>query len=130
MLLRNTLTGYLHEVPDYQLGYWGEVPEQLYGVGQVIYDGLGNPVGLPFLAPIAAALAPMAEKIVGGLLSPPRPPQPPPPPPPAPAPAALAPMPGPYPMPYPMPGAPMAPYPPPMPGMPMPYSRYFRRRRR
>jgi hypothetical protein len=39
-------------------------------------------------------------------------------------------MPGPYPMPYPMPGAPMAPYPPPMPGMPMPYSRYFRRRRR
>lgn len=35
MLVRNAYTGALHEVPD----------QQLYEVGEPVYDGLGNPVG-------------------------------------------------------------------------------------
>ena len=38
------------------------------GEGQVLYDGFGNPVGLPFLAPIASALAPMAAKALPGVV--------------------------------------------------------------
>ena len=53
MLVQDTLTGYLHEVPDAQLygAQYGEYPEPM---GEVVYDGFGNPVGLPFLAPLAA----------------------------------------------------------------------------
>ena len=40
MLVQDTLTGNLHEVPDHLSGYAD------YGAGdQVLYDGLGNPVG-------------------------------------------------------------------------------------
>jgi hypothetical protein len=69
MLVQDTLTGYLHEVPDSQAygGYLGELPDQM-GEGQVLYDGFGNPVGLPFLAPIASALAPMAAKALPGVV--------------------------------------------------------------
>jgi hypothetical protein len=67
MLAQDPLTGYLHEVPDSTYGYgYAEYPD--IGEAPVAYDGLGYPVGLPFLAPIAAALAPMAAKAVGGLI--------------------------------------------------------------
>jgi len=43
MLIQDTLTGYLHEVPD----------SQLYEASQVVYDGLGNPLGIfPFVSNI------------------------------------------------------------------------------
>jgi hypothetical protein len=74
MLVQDMLTGRLHEVPDQSYGSnfagygnpygdtWGE-PQQQYG--QVLYDGLGNPVG--FLPGIASLLAPLATKAVGAL---------------------------------------------------------------
>jgi hypothetical protein len=67
MLVQDTLTGYLHEVPDSPAygAYLGEPPEQ---TGEVVYDGLGNPVGLAFLAPLAAKLAPMALKRLPGII--------------------------------------------------------------
>jgi hypothetical protein len=70
MLAQDSL-GYVHEVPDYQVGYGlaeypdgsvAEVPMALDGYGG--YGGYGSPMGLPFLAPIAAALAPMAARIL------------------------------------------------------------------
>jgi hypothetical protein len=67
MLVQDTLTGYLHEVPDSQL-YEPEYAEYPETVGEVVYDGFGNPVGLPFLAPIAAALAPAAAKALPGVV--------------------------------------------------------------
>jgi hypothetical protein len=67
MLVQDTLTGYLHEVPDSQL-YEPEYAEYPEPVGEVVYDGFGNPVGLPFLAPIASALAPMAAKALPGVV--------------------------------------------------------------
>ena len=81
MLIQDRLTGHLHEIPDQlyrpHLGeygqlyepQWGEYP-QGYGyspqrVGsQVLYDGLGNPVGL---FPLLTALAPLAAKVLPGL---------------------------------------------------------------
>ena len=68
MLVQDTLTGYLHEVPDTQLYEtdYSEYPEPL---GEVLYDGFGNPVGLPFLAPLAAALAPLAAKALPAIAS-------------------------------------------------------------
>src|SRR5262245_21910859 len=74
MLVQDMLTGRLHEVPDHSYGSnlggyghpygdtWGEPPQQY---GQVLYDGLGNPVG--FLPGIASLLAPLATKAVGAL---------------------------------------------------------------
>jgi hypothetical protein len=67
MLVQDTLTGYLHEVPDSQL-YEPEYAEYPEPMGEVVYDGFGNPVGLPFLAPIASALAPMAAKALPGVV--------------------------------------------------------------
>jgi hypothetical protein len=70
MLAQDSL-GYVHEVPDFQVGYGlaeypdgsvAEVPMALDGYGG--YGGYGSPMGLPFLAPIAAALAPMAAKFL------------------------------------------------------------------
>ena len=64
MLVQDTLTGYLHEVPDAQLygAQYGEYPEPM---GEVVYDGFGNPVGLPFLAPLAAKVLPaIAAKVI------------------------------------------------------------------
>jgi hypothetical protein len=52
MLAQDPVTGQLYEVPDnqpYGTGY-AEAPTMMY-------DGLGNPVGWAFLAPLAAKLA-------------------------------------------------------------------------
>src|SRR5215475_11298048 len=78
MLIQDALTGYLHEIPDHQYGsylgeygqlyepQWGEYPQGYgyspqYGAGQVVYDGLGNPVGM---FPLLTALAPLAAKVL------------------------------------------------------------------
>ena len=72
MLYQDTLTGMLHEVPDsqvYGLGY-GEDP---YGVGeaQMVYDGLGNPLGFSFkrafssIGKFISKAAPFATAILG-----------------------------------------------------------------
>lgn len=68
MLVRDPYSGYLHEVPTYG-GYSGygyaeapfeEAPDlSEYEMGQVVYDGLGNPVGLlPALLPLIASALP------------------------------------------------------------------------
>ena len=87
MLIRDQF-GYFHEIPDARFGGWGN-----HGLGEVVYDGLGNPVGaFPFLAalaPLAAKILPMVSSILPGLApaSPSAPPpspapsEPPPPPP-------------------------------------------------
>jgi hypothetical protein len=67
MLVQDTLTGYLHEVPESQL-YEPEYAEYPGPMGEVAYDGFGNPVGLAFLAPLAAKLAPMALARLPGIL--------------------------------------------------------------
>src|SRR5215510_12394689 len=75
MLIQDSLTGRLHEVPDQlyrsYLGECGRVYGQQYPQGyghsphyvqgQVVYDGLGNPVGI---APLLAMLAPLAAKVL------------------------------------------------------------------
>ena len=107
MLVRDMLTGYLHEVPDAQLyGLSG-----IDGLDQVLYDGLGNPLGFFFLPKLISG----AAKVIGGLIGGGRPTPivAPPPLPPLPlpsyracppCPSAPMPVPGPYPMfPYPMP---------------------------
>jgi hypothetical protein len=88
MLIQDALTGRLHEIPDHHYGsylgeygqlyepQWGEYP-QGYGYSpqragsQVLYDGLGNPVGLfpllTALAPLAAKVLPVAAKVLPGL---------------------------------------------------------------
>jgi hypothetical protein len=89
MLVQDSLTGYVHEVPDRQLyeaefaGYSEPMSE-----GQVVYDGLGNPVGFlkwikkavrkvaplvsnvaPFLPiPGAGALTQVAQRVLPGLV--------------------------------------------------------------
>lgn len=88
MLVQDQMTGYVSEVPDHLLGYegyYGEYPDSI-GEGQVVYDGLGNPVGfLPFIPKIAAlaskalpAISNIASKIpiVGNLIGGGRPPVP------------------------------------------------------
>jgi hypothetical protein len=65
MLAQDPVTGYLHEVPDAYFGY-DEYPE-FVGEAPVVYEGLGAPLGLPFLAPIAAAAAPLIAKAAGAL---------------------------------------------------------------
>ena len=47
MLYQDTLTGALHEIPDTQVSGWG-LAEDPYGMGEVVYDGLGNPLGFSF----------------------------------------------------------------------------------
>ncbi|HEY7181927.1 MAG TPA: hypothetical protein VIC84_10935 [Blastocatellia bacterium] len=89
MLIQDALTGRLHEIPDHMYGsylgeygqhygpQWGEYP-QGHGytpqrvASQVVYDGLGNPVGmlplLTALAPIAAQVLPqLAQKFLPGI---------------------------------------------------------------
>jgi hypothetical protein len=78
MLIQDSLTGRLHEIPDQLYGsylgeygrlyepQWGEYPQgygysRQYGAGQVVYDGLGNPVGI---FPLLAKLAPLAAKLL------------------------------------------------------------------
>src|SRR5689334_12851248 len=41
MLAQDPFTGYFHDVPYPQISGYSQVPE----FGQVLYDGLGNPVG-------------------------------------------------------------------------------------
>jgi hypothetical protein len=93
MLMQDMLTGYLHEVPD----------SQLYEYNEVLYDGLGNPVGI---APLIMAALPALMPMLSNIFKPPAPPAPaiPLPPEPAPGPPRLPepsfqpPMPPPYPM--------------------------------
>jgi hypothetical protein len=65
MLVQDTLTGAVHEVAEgqlYEAGY-AESPEQM-AEGQILYDGLGNPVGFSFLKKAfraASRLAPLAS---------------------------------------------------------------------
>jgi hypothetical protein len=75
MLIQDALTGRLHEIPDQlyrsYLGEYGQLYERQYpqgyghsphyAAGQVVYDGLGNPVGI---APLLAMLAPLAAKVL------------------------------------------------------------------
>src|SRR6266852_8719249 len=80
MLVQDRLTGYLHEVPDYP--YASYTAPQGYGLGEVVNDGLGNPVGIgPLIAAlptIISAAAPLIADIIGGLTkkAPPPPPAP------------------------------------------------------
>jgi len=65
MLVQDTLTGVVHEVPESQLyeADYAESPEQM-AEGQMLYDGLGNPVGFSFLKRAfraATRLAPLAS---------------------------------------------------------------------
>ena len=65
MLIQDTLTGAVHEVPESQLyeADYAESPEQM-AEGQILYDGLGNPVGFSFLKKAfraASRLAPLAS---------------------------------------------------------------------
>ena len=65
MLVQDTLTGAVHEVPESQLyeADYGESPERM-AEGQILYDGLGNPVGFSFLKRAfraATKLAPLAS---------------------------------------------------------------------
>src|SRR4030095_4588181 len=69
MLVQDTLTGYIHEVPDSQLyeTNYGESPEQM-AEGQMVYDGLGNPVGFlkslkRFARKAASRLAPIVSQL-------------------------------------------------------------------
>lgn len=66
MLYQDTLTGMLHEVPDSQVNGWG-LAEDPYGVGegQVVYDGLGNPLGWGFLKKLVKKAAPFATSMLG-----------------------------------------------------------------
>ena len=61
MLMQDMLTGYLHEVPD----------SQLYEYNEVLYDGLGNPVGI---APLIMAALPALMPMLSNLLNPSAPP--------------------------------------------------------
>jgi hypothetical protein len=92
MLAQDPFTGNLHEVP------YPQVP----GFGQVLYDGLGNPVGGLFdnlLSPLKSIVGNLP--IVGGLVNSLLPGSAPPPPPPVIAPAVPAyAQPAPYPSPY------------------------------
>ena len=65
MLYQDTLTGMLHEVPDSQVG-WG-LAEDPYGVGegQMLYDGLGNPLGWGFLKKLVKKAMPFATSMLG-----------------------------------------------------------------
>jgi hypothetical protein len=65
MLVQDTLTGAVHEIPESQLyeADYAESPEQM-AEGQILYDGLGNPVGFSFLKKAfraASKLAPLAS---------------------------------------------------------------------
>jgi hypothetical protein len=78
MLIQDPMTGRLHEIPDQHyrspLGEYGQLYEPQWGdypqgygyspqraSGQVLYDGLGNPVGI---FPLLTALAPLAAKVL------------------------------------------------------------------
>jgi hypothetical protein len=65
MLVQDTLTGYVHEVPDGQFSEseFAEYPDQI-AEAQMVYDGLGNPVGfLKSLKRFARKLAPVVSQL-------------------------------------------------------------------
>lgn len=66
MLYQDRLTGMLHEVPEGQVQEWGyaETPEGV-GEGQMVYDGLGNPLGWGFLKKLVKTAMPFASAIPG-----------------------------------------------------------------
>lgn len=66
MLYQDTLTGMLHEVPDAQVNGLG-LAEDPYGVGeaQMVYDGLGNPLGWGFLKKLVKKAVPFATSMLG-----------------------------------------------------------------
>src|SRR5215470_5045667 len=78
MLIQDSLTGRLQEIPRRLYGPYlggdGSLYEQRYpqgygyapqqGAVQVVYDGLGNPIGMiPLLAALAPVLAPLVAKV-------------------------------------------------------------------
>jgi hypothetical protein len=65
MLVQDTLTGAVHEIPQSQLyeADYAESPDQM-AEGQMLYDGLGNPVGFSFLKKAFRKLAPFASKLL------------------------------------------------------------------
>jgi hypothetical protein len=66
MLYQDTLTGMLHEAPDTQVSAL-ELAEDPHGVGeaQMVYDGLGNPLGWGFLNKLIKKAMPLAAMIPG-----------------------------------------------------------------
>jgi len=69
MIVQDSLTGYFHEVPDHNVAGYG-------GYGQVVYDGLGNPVGFSlnpasWISTAVDAVKGVASNIpiVGGMVS-------------------------------------------------------------
>jgi hypothetical protein len=58
MLARDHL-GYVHNIPDYPV----------YRPQRVLYDGLGNPVGFAFLAPLLEALGPALTSALPSIAS-------------------------------------------------------------
>jgi len=75
MLFRDQF-GYFHDVPDERVGWVSP------GFGEVLHDGLGNPLGFPLLSllPLAAQILPSLLGPSGSPSSPPAPAAPPPPP--------------------------------------------------
>ena len=69
--------GYFYDVPDERFAGWVNP-----GFGEVVYDGLGNPLGFPLLSllPLAAQILPSLLGPSGSPSSPPAPAAPPPPP--------------------------------------------------
>jgi|SRR5882672_2422936 len=72
MLVQDSLTGYFHEVPDHNVAGYGGYG----GYGQVVYDGLGNPVGigwnpLDVIGKVVNVVKGVASNIpiVGGMVS-------------------------------------------------------------
>ena len=66
MLYEDPVTGALHEIPDSQVG-WGYA-EDPYAMGEVVYDGLGNPVGFSFrkaFGTLVKKAAPFATSMLG-----------------------------------------------------------------
>ena len=54
----------LHEVPDSQVNGWG-LAEDPYGEAQMVYDGLGNPLGWGFLKKLVKRAMPFATSMMG-----------------------------------------------------------------
>lgn len=67
MLYEDPVTGALHEIPDSQVSGWG-FAEDPYGMGEVVYDGLGNPLGFSFrkaFGTLVKKAAPFATSMLG-----------------------------------------------------------------
>ena len=67
MLYEDPVTGALHEIPDSQVSGWG-FAEDPYGMGEVVYDGLGNPLGFSFrkaFGTLVKKAAPFATSFLG-----------------------------------------------------------------